>query len=158
MKKTNHNFNKLNSNYLNSIEKDINFYLLQNDSLILYFKDINFKKYSIINVYLKNIKTREVLKCISKVEDNRILIDLSNLKYLCTDYEYSIIVVLETLNSYNIMYPKFNNKDKEKSIISHSNTDNIQWYLRILENGKLRLSTIYLFSNISNNFKNEISL
>lgn len=157
MKRTN-NFNKFNLHTLASIEKYISSYLIEDDLLILYFKDITFDNYYISNVYLKNIKTLELFKCAFSTFKNCIRIDLANLKYICTNYEYTILLTFESANSYNIVYPKFNNIDKEKSIIFPSNINNINWYLRILDNGKFRLSTIYLFSDIGNDFNSVTSL
>lgn len=135
--------------YFNSIEKSLNFYSLKNCYLTLKFEDINLSNYKFISVFLKNIKNREVLKCASKIEDNSLVINLKALNDLCTNYEYSIIVTLENYNYSTTIYPRLKTIDKkENSIISSSANSNIQWFLRILENGKLRLSTIYLFNNL----------
>lgn len=135
--------------YFHSIEKSLNFYSLKNCYLTLKFEDINLSNYKFISVFLKNIKNREVLKCASKIEDNSLVINLKALNNLCTNYEYSIIVTLENYNYSTTIYPRLKTIDKkENSIISSSANSNIQWFLRILENGKLRLSTIYLFNNL----------
>lgn len=155
MKKTN-NYNNQNICYLNSIEKNINSCLLNEDFLTISFSNVDFKKYTTVTVFLKNIKTRELLKCTSNIHENNLIINLKELNYLCTDYEFSIIIFLEGNNHSYLIYPKFNsNLEKEKSIISKSNNDNLKWYLRILENGKLRLSTIYLFSNYDSKFNKQ---
>ncbi len=155
MKKTN-NYNNQNICYLNSIEKNINSCLLNEDFLTISFSNVDFKKYTTVTVFLKNIKTRELLKCTSNIHENNLIINLKELNYLCTDYEFSIIIFLEGNNHSDLIYPKFNsNLEKEKSIISKSNNDNLKWYLRILENGKLRLSTIYLFSNYDSKFNKQ---
>lgn len=135
--------------YFHSIEKLLSFYSLKSYYLTLKFEDINLSNYKFISVFLKNIKTREVLKCASKIEDNSLVINLKGLNDLCTNYEYSIIVTLENYNYSTTIYPRLKTIDKkENSIISSSANSNIQWFLRILENGKLRLSTIYLFNNL----------
>ncbi|MDU5107950.1 MULTISPECIES: hypothetical protein [unclassified Clostridium] len=135
--------------YFHSIEKLLSFYSLKSYYLTLKFEDINLSNYKFISVFLKNIKTREVLKCASKIEDNSLVINLKALNDLCTNYEYSIIVTLENYNYSTTIYPRLKTIDKkENSIISSSANSNIQWFLRILENGKLRLSTIYLFNNL----------
>lgn len=68
------------------------------------------------------------------------------------------MVILDDYNCSTAIYPKLRLNDNKKStIISSSDTSNIQWFLRILDNGKLRLSTIYLFSNIEE-AKNEFIL
>ncbi|MCF0148694.1 MAG: hypothetical protein HUJ77_09900 [Clostridium sp.] len=140
---------EINHFYFNSIEKSINFYSLKDCCLTLKFENINLSSYKFVSVFLKNIKTREVLRCASKIEDNSLVINLKSLNDLCTNYEYSIIVALENYDYSTTIYPRlkpFNSK--ENSIISSSINSNIQWFLRILENGKLRLSTIYLFNNL----------
>ena len=144
--------------YFSSIEKYLDFYLLKENYLILCFEDINLNDYKLVSVFFKNIKTREILKCVSKVEDNNLIIDLSSINNLCTNYEFSIVVILDDYNCSTAIYPKLRLNDNKKStIISSSDTSNIQWFLRILDNGKLRLSTIYLFSNIEE-AKNEFIL
>lgn len=145
--------------HLSSIEKNLNFYLLKDHYLTLRFDGINLNKYESVSVFLKNIKTRETLKCISKIEDNNLILNLRSLNYLCTNYEYSILVILENFHCFTSIYPKFKSKNYiDKSIISSSENSNIQWYLRFLQNGKLRLSTIYLFSKLENEYNNKILL
>ncbi len=135
--------------YFNSIEKFLSFYSLSDNYLTLKFEDIDLSDYKCISIFLKNIKTRELLKCVSKIQDNSLIINLQNLNNLCTNYEYSIIVTLENYNYSTTIYPRLKTIDnKENYIISSSVNSNIQWFLRILENGKLRLSTIYLFNSL----------
>lgn len=148
-----------NSSYLNSIDKNLSSYLLKDHYLTLCFDDIDLNKYKSVTVVLKNIKTREILKCISKTDHNNLILDLRSLNYLCTNYEFSIVVILEDYQCSTSIYPKFkSNIEIEKSIISSSDNSNIKWYLRVLENGKLRLSTIYLFTKLENEYNSGISL
>ncbi|MDV4151368.1 hypothetical protein R0131_11000 [Clostridium sp. AL.422] len=141
---------KQSHSYLNAIEKNLTSYLLINHCLTLCFNDINFNNYTKVSVFLKNIKTRETLKCISKIENNKLIIDLSSLKLLCTNYEFSIIAILEDNHSSIAIYPKLKSKNSTGKLTLTSDNSNIQWYLRFLENGKLRLSAIYLFSKLDN--------
>lgn len=135
--------------YFNSREKILKYYSLKDHYLTLCFEDINLNSYKTISVFIKNIKTREIFKCISKIEDNSLIIDLKSLNYLCTNYEFSIIIILDDYTCSTAIYPKIRlNKNNENSIIFSSDNSNIQWFLRVLDNGKLRLSTIYLFSNL----------
>lgn len=159
MKKPNNinNYNKLNICYLNSIEKNIDSYTLNEDFLTISFCNVDFKKYKTINVFLKNIKTRELLKCNSFINKSNLIINLKELNSLCTDYEFSIIVFLDGNENSDLIYPKFSYKsDQGRAIISNSNSSNLKWYLRVLENGKLRLSTIYLFSNYDSEYNKQI--
>jgi hypothetical protein len=159
MKKPNNinNYNKLNICYLNSIEKNINSCILNENILTITFSNVDFKKYNNIYVFLKNIKTKELLKCIYDIDENNLIINLKDLDYLCTNYEFSIIAFLEGMEYSDLVHPKFNsNSCQEKTIISESNNGNIKWYLRVLENGKLRLSTIYLFSNYNNELNRQV--
>lgn len=144
--------------YFSSIEKYLDFYLLKDNYLTLYFEDLNLNNYKLVSAFLKNIKTREILKCVSKVENNSLIIDLSSLNHLCTNYEFSIAIILDDYKCSTAIYPKLRlNDNKNNTIISASDNSSIQWFLRILENGKLRLSTIYLFSNLEED-KNEFIL
>lgn len=159
MKKPNNinNYNKLNLCYLNSIEKNIDSYILNEDFLTISFTNVDFKKYKSINVFLKNIKTRELLKCNYNLYDNNLTINLKGLNCLCTDYEFSIIVFLEGDKNSDLIYPKFSSTlGQRKAILSKPNGSNLKWYLRILENGKLRLSTIYLFSNYNSDYNKQV--
>lgn len=159
MKKPNNidNYNKLNICYLNSIEKNIDSYTLNEDFLTISFCNVDFKKYKTINVFLKNIKTRELLKCNYSINKSNLIINLKELNYLCTDYEFSIIVFLDGNENSYLIYPKFSSRlDQRRAIISKSNSSNLKWYLRVLENGKLRLSTIYLFSNYDSEYNKQI--
>lgn len=161
MKIQNYNeYYKQNYSYLNSIEKNLRFYLLKDHYLTLSFDDINLNRYKSISVFLKNIKTREILKCVSKIDNNNnLILNLKSLNYLCTNYEFSIIVILEDHQCSTAIYPKASASiDIAQSIISLSDNSNIKWYLRILENGKLRLSTIYLFSKLANEYSPEVLL
>ncbi|MCR1949782.1 hypothetical protein NSA50_01760 [Clostridium sp. DSM 100503] len=144
------NFFKLHLNNFNILEKDIISFELKNDKLSLNFDNINYLPTNKISVFLKNIKTREIFKCSSVINDNILSIDLSNLKYFCTDYEYSIIIINEFNNSSTMIYPKYKNNAQNYSIIGSSLNQHIKWFLRLLENGEFRLSTIVLFPNYNN--------
>lgn len=158
MKENNYidNFFKLHLSNLNALEKEIRSFELKDDNLLLAFDDMNYISNNKISVFLKNIKTREIFKCSSFIKDGMININLSNLKYLCTDYEYSIIIINDVTNSSTMIYPKFKDKSENYSKIDKSSNKHIKWFLRILENGEFRLSTIVLFPN-NNNIEENIS-
>lgn len=152
-------FNIQNYSYLDLIEKNLSFYLLKDHYLTLCFDDIDLNNYKSVTVFLKNIKTREMLKCISKTDNNNLILNLRSLNHLCTNYEFSIVVILEDYQCCTAIYPKFkSNIDIERSIISSSDDSNINWYLRVLGNGKLRLSAIHLFTKIEKEYTSGISL
>ena len=146
MKNTFKNLDIFNFNCINTITASISSYNFKDDALHLSFQDTYFNDISEVSVFLKNIKTREIYECISLKEKNSLTIYLSNLKYLCTNYEYTIDIILNDSTSCKIIHPKYSvldDKISRNSLVYKSN--NIKWYLRILKNGEFRLSTIYLF-------------
>lgn len=146
MKNTFKNLDIFNFNCINTIKASISSYNFKDDALHLCFQDTYFNDISEFSVFLKNIKTREIHECISLKEKDSLIIYLSNLKYLCTNYEYTIDIILYDSNSCKIIHPKYSvihDKISKNSLVYKSN--NIKWYLRILKNGDFRLSTIYLF-------------
>lgn len=146
MKNTFENLDIFNFNCINTIKAFISSYNFKDDALQLHFQDTYFNDISEVSVFLKNIKTREIHECTSSKEKNSLIIYLSNLKYLCTNYEYTIDIILKDSNSCKIIHPKYSSiHDKLlKSSLSYK-SNNIKWYLRVLKNGDFRLSTIYLF-------------
>lgn len=148
------NFLKLHLNNLNILEKDIISFELKDDNLSLNFNDINSLSKNKLSVFLKNIKTREIFKCSSLINNNVLSINLSNSKYFCTDYEYSILIIDEVSNSSTMVYPRLKNKNESYSIIANSSNKHIKWFLRVLENGEFRLSTIVLFPSYNNTEEN----
>ncbi len=153
----NNTYYESNYSYFSSIEKNLNFYLLKDCYLTLNFEDLNLNKYKSVSVFFKNIKTREIIQCISSIENNNLIITLKDLDKLCTDYEFSIIIILDDYRYSTAIYPvlKVNNNLAE-SYISSSSNSNIQWFLRVLDNGKLRLSTIYVFSSLEKTINSKI--
>ena len=146
MKNTFENLDIFNFNCINTIKSSISSYNFKDDALHLYFQDRYFDDITEVSVFLKNIKTREIHECISLKEKNSLIIYLSNLKYLCTNHEYTIDIILKDSNSCKIIHPQYlsiHDKISKSSLVYKSN--NIKWYLRILKNGDFRLSTIYLF-------------
>lgn len=137
--------NTLNIPYLSSTEKEVSNFSLKDESLILCFKNFNFKTVKNISVYLKNIKTRELLFAPSKASDNYLVINLKDLNKLCTDYEYSIVISLENEVNKVLYFPINKSINLSKELFTNSSSDNLKWYLRLTSNGKLRLSTIVVF-------------
>lgn len=139
--------NTLNIPYLSSNEKEVSNFSLKDESLILYFKDLNFKTFKNVSVYLKNIKTRELLFAQSKASNNSLVINLKNLNKLCTDYEYSIVISLENKINKILYFPINKSINLSQELFTNSSSNNLKWYLRLTSNGKLRLSTIVVFPN-----------
>lgn len=139
--------NTLNIPYLASSEKEVSNFSLKDESLILSFKDFNFISSKNVSVYLKNIKTRELLFAPSKASNNSLIINLKDLNKLCTDYEYSIVISLENELNKMLYFPINKSINLSKELFTNSSSDNLKWYLRLTSNGKLRLSTIVVFPN-----------
>ncbi|VYT63821.1 hypothetical protein [Clostridium tertium] len=139
--------NTLNIPYLTACEKEICNFFLKDDSLVLYFKKLNFKIFKNVSVYLKNIKTRELLFAPSKAHNNSLVIDLQDLNKICTNYEYSIVISSEDEFNKILYYPIYKPIDSNDELLTYSSSTNIKWYLRLTNNGKIRLSTIVLFPN-----------
>lgn len=139
--------NTLNIPYLASSEKEVSNFSLKDESLILSFKDFNFISSKNVSVYLKNIKTRELLFAPSKASNNSLVINLKDLNKLCTDYEYSIVISLENELNKMLYFPINKSINLSKELFTNSSSDNLKWYLRLTSNGKLRLSTIVVFPN-----------
>lgn len=139
--------NTLNIPYLSSNEKEVSNFSLKDESLLLAFKDLNFKTFKNVSVYLKNIKTRELLFAPSKASNNSLVINLKDLNKLCTDYEYSIVISLENGINKMLYFPINKSINLSQELFTNSSSDNLKWYLRLTTNGKLRLSTIVVFPN-----------
>lgn len=139
--------NTLNIPYLSSSEKEVSNFSLKDESLILSFKDFNLKTVKNVSVYLKNIKTRELLFAPSKASNNSLVINLKDLNKLCTDYEYSIVISLENELNKILYFPVNKSINLSQELFTNSSSDNLKWYLRLTNNGKLRLSTIVVFPN-----------
>lgn len=103
-------------------------------------KKLNIKATDEIYIIIKNVKTREEFNCYHYVMENKIIIDLDNLSLYFADYEGSIYIVLKMGNNYHMYRPTINDKTTVK--INSQSFDNYKWFLRILENGEIRLSSI----------------
>ncbi len=93
-------------------------------------------------IIIKNTKNREEFICpFIKEFPNTITLDLNSLCSYFTDYEGSIFI--NTQNKVNdiILIPILS----EKTIINlenNLNSSNFKWFIRVLDNGELRLSSI----------------
>ena len=104
----------------------------------IFFEDIDE-----IETILKNVKTRDLFFCESEVSDNIIHINLKPLSFICTDNEFMLLIIIKKDGLYSFINPIINDNYLDISE-SFTNLDlnHIEWYLRTLENGEIRLSTI----------------
>lgn len=132
--------NLVNSTYIKRVflEKCIK----NNNKLILYFFDDNYNSLNSSIVVIKNIKNRDEFICpFSKDLPNTLTIDLSSLCSYFTDYEGSITIKVRENSSEIILVPIL----LEKNILTlEDSISNLpfKWFIRVLDNGELRLSSI----------------
>ena len=132
--------NYIKSSYIKkiSLEKCIN----NNNKLILYFSPIDYEYLNPLMVIIKNTKNREEFICpFTKELPNTLTLDLTSLCSYFTDYEGSIFINTQNNINDTILIPIL----PKKSIITFENSLNntqFKWFIRILDNGELRLSSI----------------
>ena len=132
--------NYMKSSYIKriSLEKCIK----NNNKLVLYFSSKNYDKLNFSMIIIKNTKNREELICPFSTDlPNTLTLDLSNLWFYFTDYEGSIFINAQNSTSETILIPIL----PEKNIITFENNINntdFKWFIRVLDNGELRLSSI----------------
>lgn len=101
------------------------------------YNDFNFNK-----VIIKNIKNREEFICpFTKELPNTLIIDLSSIWPYFTDYEGSIYMDIESNNMPVTLVPILPSKNPTISDDINIKT-NFKWFIRSLDNGELRLSSI----------------
>ena len=132
--------NYIKSSYIKriSLEKCIK----NNNKLILYFLPKDYEHLNFSMIIIKNTKNREEFICpFTKELPNTITLDLNPLCSYFTDYEGSIFINTQNKTNDTILIPIL----PEKSIINFENNLNstsFNWFIRILDNGELRLSSI----------------
>lgn len=132
--------NYIKSSYIKkiSLEKCIK----NNNKLILYFSPIDYEYLNPLMVIIKNTKNREEFICpFTKELPNTLTLDLTSLCSYFTDYEGSIFINTQNNTNDTILIPIL----PKKSIITFENSLNntqFKWFIRILDNGELRLSSI----------------
>lgn len=132
--------NYIKSSYIKkiSLEKCIK----NNNKLILYFSPIDYEYLNPLMVIIKNTKNREEFICpFTKELPNTLTLDLTSLCSYFTDYEGSIFINTQNNINDTILIPIL----PKKSIITFENSLNnaqFKWFIRILDNGELRLSSI----------------
>ncbi len=132
--------NYINSSYIEriSLEKCIK----NNNKLTLYFSSKDYEHLKLSMIIIKNTKNREEFICpFTKELPNTITLDLTNLSSYFTDYEGSIFINAQNTLSNIILIPIV----QEQSLINFEtnlNSTSFKWFVRILDNGELRLSSI----------------
>lgn len=132
--------NYIQSSYIKkiSLEKCIK----NNNKLILYFSPKDYEKLSFSMIIIKNTKNREELICPFLTDlPNTLTLDLSTLWSYFTDYEGSIFINTQNNTIETILIPIL----PQKNIITFENNINntdFKWFIRVLDNGELRLSSI----------------
>lgn len=112
-------------------------------SIKLKLNNIAFKEADKIEVVLKNVKTRDIFIGESSIQGNILHINLKSLSFICTDNEFMLLLIIKKDGIYSFINPIIKNN-------YHDISDNfttldlppVEWYLRILENGEIRLSSI----------------
>lgn len=102
--------------------------------------DLNF--FEEIQVIIKNIKTKEEYFCPFTKDNNSILIDLSGISHLFTDYEGAIYIILKKDNIVYNLKPIIKNSTIIKNNLNGENKKSYSWFVRILENGEILFSSI----------------
>lgn len=138
-------FNKI--DYIENLKIQANFFKIDGDNLILNLKNINLIKKNNLKVIFKNIKNRSILSCNYTINNNDLIIDLSNIKFLSTDYEYSFYLISSEINNINIIYPKYNEYFVNSIPLVDNNSYKYKWFVRVLKNGEFRISAISIFNN-----------
>ena len=132
--------NYIKSSYIKkiSIEKCIK----NNNKLTLYFSSKDYEHLKFSMIIIKNTKNREEFICpFTKELPNAITLDLTNLSSYFTDYEGSIFINAKNKVNNTILIPIV----QEKSVINFEtnlSSTNFKWFVRTLDNGELRLSSI----------------
>lgn len=112
------------------------------NKLILYFTEKDYKDLTFNKVIIKNTKNREEFICsFAKELPNALNIDLSNVCHHFTDYEGSIYIDINSNNVPITLIPILSSKNS--IVFGNENiSTNFKWFIRSLDNGELRLSSI----------------
>ena len=103
-------------------------------------RDLHFDKEDMVFIFLKNIKTREKYLCNHSINENKLVISLDSLAHCFTDNEGAISIIIKRDFKYYIYTPILN-KNSNIKFTDKSNAV-YEWYLRKLDNGEFRISTI----------------
>lgn len=114
--------------------------ILKNNTLIFEQNAIELEKESELLVVIQNVKTKEEFICEYLITTNNIVVLLDSLLHLFTNYEGSIQILRKNNDKYYLYTPILKCKhtiDSQKDVNSQ-----YTWFVRVLENGEIRLSSI----------------
>lgn len=118
--------------------------------LSLQLNNMYFEDSDEIDIVLKNVKTRDIFIGESLTHNNIININLNPLTFMCTDNEFMLLILIKKDGIYSFINPiikgSYHNISDDSINLS---SNNIDWYLRTLENGEIRLSSIVKQHHIS---------
>ena len=114
--------------------------ILKNNTLIFEQNAIELEKESELLVIIQSVKTKEEFICEYLITTNKIVVLLDSLLHLFTNYEGSIQILRKNNDKYYLYTPIL----KSKPTIESQKDVNSQytWFVRVLENGEIRLSSI----------------
>ena len=116
-------------------------FINKNKKVTLIFSKKDYNDYDFIEVIIKNTKNKEEFTCPFTINSsNSITIDLSDIYLYFTDYEGSISIVAKCDNTFFSITPILSKENL--TIINDFQKTNYKLFIRTLENGELRLSSI----------------
>ena len=116
-------------------------FINKNNKVTLIFSKKDYNDYDFIEVIIKNTKNKEEFTCPFTINSsNSITIDLSDIYLYFTDYEGSISIVAKCDNTFFSITPILSKENL--TIINDFQKTNYKLFIRTLENGELRLSSI----------------
>ena len=129
-----------NNNILETRKLRIDKLIQRDNSLIFEQNTIKFRCEEELLVIIRNVKTKEEFICEYLITTNNIVVLLDSLFNLFTNYEGSIQILRKNNDKYYLYTPILNCKptiDSQKDVNSQ-----YRWFVRVLENGEIRLSSI----------------
>ena len=129
-----------NNNILETRKLRIDKLIQRDNSLIFEQNTIKFRCEEELLVIIRNVKTKEEFICDYLIKANNLVIILDSLLHLFSNYEGAIQILNKSDEKYYLYNPimKNNNIIKEKI----ANNKPYKWFIRVLENGEIRLSSI----------------
>ncbi|CUN59860.1 hypothetical protein H8S10_15385 [Clostridium sp. NSJ-49] len=129
-----------NNNILETRKLRIDKLIQRDNSLIFEQNTIKFRCEEELLVIIRNVKTKEEFICDYLIKANNLVIILDSLLHLFSNYEGAI----QILNKSDEKYYLYNPIMKNNNIINEKIANNKQykWFIRVLENGEIRLSSI----------------
>ena len=136
--------------FIKNLDLSTNSFKIDGDNLIINLENIDLIKNSKFNIIFKNIKNRNLIPCDYIVNNKDLIIDLTNIKFLSNDYEYSFYLVNSENNCINIICPKPTEYFVNTMPLIDNNSYKYKWFIRVLKNGEFRISTVSIFNNYYN--------